>query len=129
MLGFDLQRDAYGRLIYTSADGEQRYEGVVPVRAFPITRPQLGLSLVAADGHELVWIEDLQALPAVQQELIEAELAGREFMPEIRRIVAVSTYATPSTSDGGDGSRSDRIRAARGRGYTAVGGAGVVGVR
>ncbi len=28
--------------------------------------------------------------------LIEAELAAREFMPEIRSIVGVSTYATPS---------------------------------
>jgi hypothetical protein len=35
-------------------------------------------------------------VPAAQRAVIEAELAGREFMPEIRRIVAVSTFATPS---------------------------------
>ena len=29
--------------------------------------------------------------------MIEEELNSREFMPEIRRIMSVSTYATPST--------------------------------
>jgi len=29
--------------------------------------------------------------------LVEDELARREFMPEIRRIVSVSSFATPST--------------------------------
>lgn len=93
---FELQRNAHGRLVYVGADGV-RHEGVAPVRAFPISRPQQGLSLLAADGRELAWIERLDELPPAQRELIEAELAGREFMPEIRRIVSVSTYATPST--------------------------------
>ncbi|SAI11964.1 Domain of uncharacterised function (DUF1854) [Bordetella ansorpii] len=93
---FSLQRNAHGRLVYTGADGVG-HEGVVPVRAFPISRPGQGLSLVATDGRELAWIERVEDLPPAQRELVEAELAGREFMPEIRRIVAVSTYATPST--------------------------------
>jgi hypothetical protein len=29
--------------------------------------------------------------------LIESELASREFMPEVKRIVSVSSFATPST--------------------------------
>ncbi|WP_144638906.1 DUF1854 domain-containing protein [Bordetella genomosp. 13] len=93
---FTLQRNALGRLVYVGADGVS-HEGVVPVRAFPISRPGQGLSLVATDGRELVWIERVEDLPPPQRELVEAELAGREFMPEIQRIVAVSTYATPST--------------------------------
>jgi hypothetical protein len=52
--------------------------------------------MMSTDGRELVWIPRLDELPATVRALIEAELAGREFMPEIRKIVAVSTYATPS---------------------------------
>ncbi|CAJ48843.1 DUF1854 domain-containing protein [Bordetella avium] len=92
---FQLGRNALGRLILT-LDG-QTYEGVMPVRAFPISAPARGLSLVTTDGRELLWLDDIEQAPAEARALIEAELAGREFMPEIRRIAAVSTYATPST--------------------------------
>jgi hypothetical protein len=51
---------------------------------------------MSTDGRELAWIPSLDGLPAPTRELIEAELAAREFMPEIRKIVGVSTYATPS---------------------------------
>ena len=29
--------------------------------------------------------------------LVESELSGREFIPEIRRLISVSSFATPST--------------------------------
>jgi len=95
-LDFTLSRDAHGRLNLTTADGTV-HEGVVPVRAFPISAPDGGLSLVSADGHELRWIERLADLPAGVREAIDAELAVREFTPLIRRIVEVSTFSTPST--------------------------------
>lgn len=95
-LDFTLTRDAHGRLNLTTADGTV-HEGVVPVRAFPISAPDGGLSLVSADGHELRWIERLADLPAGVREAIDAELAVREFTPMIRRIVEVSTFSTPST--------------------------------
>jgi hypothetical protein len=80
----------------TTADGIL-HEGVVPVRAFPIAAPDDGVGMISADGRELAWLPRLDALPAPVREMIEAELASREFMPEIRRIRSVSTYATPST--------------------------------
>lgn len=95
-LDFTLTRDAHGRLNLTTADGTV-HEGVVPVRAFPISAPDGGLSLVSADGHELRWIERLADLPAGVRQAIDAELAVREFTPMIRRIVEVSTFSTPST--------------------------------
>lgn len=95
-LDFTLNRDAHGRLNLTTADGTV-HEGVVPVRAFPISAPDGGLSLVSADGHELRWIERLADLPPGVREAIDAELAVREFTPLIRRIVEVSTFSTPST--------------------------------
>ncbi len=91
-----LTRDSFGRLVFTGDDGQVQV-GVVPVRAFPITAPQQGVALVGTDGKELVWISDLSAEAADVRHMIEEELNSREFMPEIRRIMSVSTYATPST--------------------------------
>ncbi|SNT11626.1 protein of unknown function [Noviherbaspirillum humi] len=95
-LSFELKRDAFGRLAFLGEDG-QWHGGVVPVRAFPIAAPDHGISLMDADGHELVWIESLQQVPADARRLIEEELAGREFLPVISRIDSVSSFATPST--------------------------------
>jgi hypothetical protein len=88
-----VQCDAFGRLVWLQ-DGQAHV--VIPVRSFPITAPDEGLSLVDSDGHELAWIDDLQAIDPSARTLIQQELAGREFTPEIRRILSVSSYATPS---------------------------------
>jgi hypothetical protein len=93
---FQLRRNPFGQLELTDAAGET-HPGVVPVRAFPIADPENGIALVSQDGHELAWIDRLADLPAAQKSLIEEELASREFVPEIRRILAVSSFATPST--------------------------------
>lgn len=92
---FKLERDASGRLALTDAQG-MRHAGVVPVRAFPISAPDAGLSLVGEDGHELAWIDRLDSLDAGTRSLIETELAQREFMPVILAIEQVSSFATPS---------------------------------
>ena len=91
-----LHRNAFGRLVLTAVDGTE-HEGVVAVRAFPLAAPDQGLSLVSADGRELLWLDRLDALPVEQRALVEAELAQREFTPEIKRLLSVSTFSTPST--------------------------------
>jgi len=93
---FKLERNAYGRLVLTTAAGDV-VEGVVPVRAFPIAAPGEGIALVGPDGHEAAWIDRLDVLPGALRQLVEEELGRREFMPEIRRLSAVSSFATPST--------------------------------
>ena len=93
-----LHRNAHGRLVLTLPDGTL-HEGVVPVRAFPIAAPDEGLSLVGSDGHELVWLDRFDQLPAAVRTLVEEELAVREFVPTIEKIVAVSSFSTPSTWD------------------------------
>lgn len=92
---FTLEFDAHGLLVLIDAQG-RRHEGVHAVRAFPLSGPQQGLSLVGADGHELAWIDRLDALPAEMRALLQQELDHREFTPEIERILSVSTFATPS---------------------------------
>lgn len=95
---FQLTRNGFGRLMLTTSDNFV-YEGVVPVRAFPIAAPDVGIALVDTDGHEVVWIDQLRELPASVRALLEEELASREFMPEILKLRHVSTFATPSTWD------------------------------
>ena len=97
-LGFRLARNPLGRLDYTAADGT-RHEGVVPVRAFPIAAPSEGISIVSTEGKELAWIDHLDQLAANERALIDDELASREFVPVIHKLLRVSTFSTPSTWD------------------------------
>ena len=93
---FQLQRDSYGRLVLTAKNGDL-HVGITPVRAFPIAAPDEGLSLVNYEGHEVAWIDHLSELPRAIAQLIEDDLASREFVPEISRISDVSSFACPST--------------------------------
>ena len=93
---FQLTRGSFGQLRLTRSDGTA-CEGVMPVRAFPITAPGEGIALVGPDGHEAGWIERLDQLPATLRQLVEEELARHEFMPQILHIREVSSFATPST--------------------------------
>jgi hypothetical protein len=95
-LPFELHRNPFGRLVFVGPDGTAQ-EGVVPVRAFALTAPDEGITLLSAEGRELAWLPHLADLPPTQRALIEAELAQREFMPVIERILSVNSYATPST--------------------------------
>ncbi|HEY2827110.1 MAG TPA: DUF1854 domain-containing protein [Pirellulales bacterium] len=91
---FQLAHDAFGRLVLTMPDGAQ-HVGVHPVRGFPISDPQRGIALCTAEGHELVWIEDLIQLAPALRTVLEKELAHREFLPIIKRIVRVSLQTNP----------------------------------
>ena len=95
MANFQLQRNAYGRLVLIDAAGGE-HVGVQPVRAHPISAPKEGIALIGADGHELAWIAHIEELPEPQRGLVQAELGARELVPVVERIVSVSTFATPS---------------------------------
>ena len=95
-MNFRLERDPFGRIILIDAEGV-RHEGIVPVRAFPLTGPETGLSLVGADGRERAWIDRIDRLPPALRELLEADLAARDFAPMLTRLHAVSSFGVPST--------------------------------
>jgi len=95
-MGFQLERNAFGRLVLTLPDGTM-HEGVLPVRAFPLAAPNEGVSLVSTEGIELVWVPMLGELQGEARALIETELAGREFVPTVQHITSVSSFSTPST--------------------------------
>jgi hypothetical protein len=93
---FQLDRDPFGRLVLTDAQGE-RHVGVTPVRAFPLSAPEHGVSLVGGEGRELVWIDDVAQLPPQARALLQEELAVRDFAPTLLRLHGVSSFGVPST--------------------------------
>jgi hypothetical protein len=104
-----LKRDSLGRLVLIDAKGDTHID-VHPVRAFPITAPSAGIGLMDQSGKEVFWYSDIKSIPQNERSLIEEELAAREFMPVIERIIQVSTFATPSIWDIETDRGSTRIR-------------------
>lgn len=95
-ISFELARDTFGRLALTDAQGE-RHVGVTPVRAFPLSAPNEGVSLVGSEGRELVWVDRVDQLPAPTQALLTEELAVRDFAPTLLKLHGVSSFGVPST--------------------------------
>ena len=86
----ELSRNAFGRLVLGGIE-------VSPVRAFPVTAPDSGISLVDSNGHELAWIDRLEDLDEKTRSLVSDALAAREFLPEILHLSSVSRRAAPCT--------------------------------
>ena len=93
---FQLSRDSFGVLVLTTDDGAVHH-GVAPVRAFPIQSPEQDIALVLHDGREVAWIDAIADLPPAIGALVQEELDGRDFMPEMIHIISVSSFATPCT--------------------------------
>jgi hypothetical protein len=90
-----LSRDSFGRLVLALPGGD-KVIGVVPVRCFPFTAPGNWVSFCDEGGREVHCLHDTSALPPTDRELLEQELARREFMPRVRRIRSVSPGAEPT---------------------------------
>ena len=95
---FELTRDAAGHLVLTLGNG-QVHHGVEPMRSFPISDPDKLISIVDSHGREIASVADLGNLPAATAELLRRELADREFLPRIERIVQVNTHKEPHEWD------------------------------
>jgi len=92
---FTLHRDAFSRLVLRTASG-QEYAGVEPVRAFPLSDPKHALSIVDSNGREIVYLDTLDELKGNSRRLVEEELAQREFVPIVRRIVNTPEDTEPA---------------------------------
>jgi hypothetical protein len=89
-----LCRDGFARLVMTDAAG-QEHVGVEVVRAFPISQPDRWISICDADGHEILALDDTSELSEEIRKILLDELAKREFVPVIRRIVKVWDQTDP----------------------------------
>lgn len=90
-----LSHDAWGRLVLTDGQG-RTHVGVELLRAFPLSDPRYGIAVCDSGGHEILWIGELNKLSPELARQIEEELARREFVPIIRRILRVSAPVEPS---------------------------------
>ena len=95
---FALHHDAWGRLVLTDAGGQQ-HVGVTPVRSFPLSDPEHWISICDGSGRELACVESLPDLPPDTRRVLEDDLARREFVPVIRRVLGVSSYLEPAEWD------------------------------
>jgi len=91
----DLSYDSFGRLVLSLPTGEQ-FCGVVPVRGFPFSSPGTCISFVDEHGHEVFFLGDLAQLAPGVRQVLEQDLARREFIPIIRSIASVSAGAEPT---------------------------------
>lgn len=90
-----LTMDALGRLVL--AVGAESHVGVTPLRCFPLTDPNGWIAFVDGAGHEVFELRSPDALDPASREVLAAELAQREFIPEIRRIHEISAGAEPTS--------------------------------
>ena len=90
-----LERNPLGRWVWTDAQGT-RHEQVLVVRAYPVTAPEQGVGIMDMEGHELAWFDRLDQIAQPLQDLLRQAVAEREFLPEIQRLMAVSSLVTPS---------------------------------
>jgi hypothetical protein len=93
--GFELSRDDWGRLVLVDEFG-RRFDGVEPVRSFPISDPGRWVSLCDPTGRELAMVESIDDLPDEARRLLVEELGRSEFLPVIRRIVRVASSTIPA---------------------------------
>lgn len=89
-----LSRDEWHHLKVTDASGNE-YSDVSVVPLFPITECKRWVSLVSADGDEIVCLDSLVGLSAESIKLLEEELALREFVPIIEKVINVSGNQDP----------------------------------
>lgn len=85
---FDLSYDALGRLTLRRP-GQDDVPDVRIRRAFPWSHPNRYVSIRAAEGKELILIDDLSVLVDPIRQLIERALAQTVFIPRITRVESV----------------------------------------
>jgi Domain of unknown function (DUF1854) len=98
LMNFNLEKDVFGNIRLVLGNG-QSHDQVRIIRAFPISDPENGFSIVNQDGHELVWFESFDQLSEENQLIAHASLEQIEFIPVISKINDINTYALPSIWD------------------------------
>ena len=72
-------------------------------------RTQEWLSIIDAEGHEVLCIRELDKLPADVRKILDEELARREFVPIIQRITSVTCRRRSFAVECGNRSRIDFV--------------------
>lgn len=91
-----LHHDHFGRLVATLADGTIHTD-VEAARAFPWSAPDVAITLLDAEGRELVTLTSVKELSAESRAALEREFSQRDFVPRITRITHASGPWPPCT--------------------------------
>jgi hypothetical protein len=91
---FRLTYDAWSHLQLEDSQG-RIYPEIVILPLFPVATPREWISIVSRDGEELVCLRDVSGLSSADRERVEQELAYREFVPQIIRVLWVSGTQEP----------------------------------
>lgn len=87
-----------GHWVFCDETGQQ-HTGVSVVRAYPVTAPQTGWSILTERGHECHWVARVQDESETFAAALCQALAEREFLPRITALHGVSSFSVPSTWD------------------------------
>lgn len=87
-------KNGWGQLVLSLPDGTT-YQGIEPIRCFPLSDPTRTIALLDAEGSELFNLPDLEALNPAAREFLRRELTEREFIPVVERILSTSASSTP----------------------------------
>jgi Domain of unknown function (DUF1854) len=87
-----------GQWVFCDASGQQ-HTGVSVVRAYPVTAPHAGWSILTEGGHECHWVASVEDETETFAQALREALAEREFLPRITALHGVSSFSVPSTWD------------------------------
>ncbi|MCE9532354.1 MAG: DUF1854 domain-containing protein [Planctomycetes bacterium] len=80
-----LLHDELGRLIFVDATGHQHHD-VEAIRAFPITDPEHGISIVTREGKELAWVDNIQTVAEPTRGVLEGTRFPLKSDEDVRRL-------------------------------------------
>ena len=86
-----ISRNSFEELVVELPDGSV-HTAVLPMRAFPLTRPNRYISLLDANQNEIGVIEDIKQLDKAARRLLEEELEKCYFMPKITKIHSIEGH-------------------------------------
>lgn len=90
----ELARNRWGRLVMTDESGTH-HDDVSVIPLFPISEPNKWISIVTADGKEILSIENPEEYSSEVQEQLRNELTYRDFVPRISKVLHVSGTSEP----------------------------------
>lgn len=94
-LAYTISKSKIGTLCAQDSSGFI-FQNIRIIRAFPISDPDNGFSIVNEDGHEIIWFDKITDLTPQEQALVIDTLSQIEFIPIINKISQVNTFALPS---------------------------------
>ena len=92
--GLSFRKNEWGQLVLVMPDGAE-HPGIDPVRCFPLTDPDHVIALLDPEGKEVICLPSLEVLNPESREFIRRELAERDFVPVIQKIMTTSAPYPP----------------------------------